>query len=99
MQAIQSAITFMQNLGAACMMPNVPHRQKSYKGETLLMGKLLLISDLDKTLLDNNAKVPQPCLDSIAAFTAQFRMHQPSHTRRAYVFRASQPYQYANYLL
>lgn len=71
MQAIQSAITFMQNLGAACMMPNVPHHQKSYKGETLLMGKLLLISDLDKTLLDNNAKVPQPCLDSIAAFTAQ----------------------------
>ena len=35
------------------------------------MEKVLLISDLDKTLLDNNARVPQQCLDAIAAFTAQ----------------------------
>lgn len=35
------------------------------------MEKVLLISDLDKTLLDNSARVPQQCLDAIAAFTAQ----------------------------
>lgn len=35
------------------------------------MDKVLLITDLDRTLLDAHSEVPQPCIEAIAEFTAK----------------------------
>ena len=43
----------------------------SVKPDKVPIKKLLFVTDLDKTLLDDNAQVPRECLEAAAQFVAQ----------------------------
>lgn len=43
----------------------------SVKPDKVPIKKLLFVTDLDKTLLDDNAQVPRECLEAAAQFVEQ----------------------------